>query len=171
MKCENDKLKLKVKLFHNENRRLKRKLEPCISESDTEATESSSSNSVDRTILSLVSPASKKRAKHRIKLTTPPMGKVKRAIRLDKLTPPSMPGRKNNLQEKIEKFIFQDENSICVPDKKKNNMRYRLATLEMLWEKFLSEEKEDCSYAQFTRYVPHNVIKPKPEDWGTCFYA
>ena len=52
-------------------------------ESDTEATDSSSSNSVDCTVLSPVSPASKKQAKRRIKLTTPPMGKVKRALRFE----------------------------------------------------------------------------------------
>ena len=26
----------------------------------------------------------------------------------------------------------------------------------------------DVSYSQFTRLIPSNVVKPKPEDWGTC---
>ena len=25
----------------------------------------------------------------------------------------------------------------------------------------------DCSYSQFTRHVPQNIVKLKPEDWGT----
>lgn len=25
-----------------------------------------------------------------------------------------------------------------------------------------------CSYEQFCRYIPNNIIKPKSEDWGTC---
>ena len=65
--------------------------------------------------------------------------------------------------------MTRDKNSMEVPDMKKDGMRYRLATLEILWEKFLAEEGADyCSYAQFTRYTPTNIIKPKPEDWGTC---
>ena len=40
--------------------------------------------------------------------------------------------------------------------------------MKVLREKFLADEKEDISYAQFTRYVPTNILKPKPEDWGTC---
>lgn len=37
----------------------------------------------------------------------------------------------------------------------------------MLHEKFLADKNVDLSYSQFTRHVPKNVIKPKPEDWGS----
>ena len=30
------------------------------------------------------------------------------------------------------------------------------------------DESVKSSYVQFTRYAPEHVIKPKPENWGTC---
>ena len=63
--------------------------------------------------------------------------------------------------------MLRDENSVVVPDKKKKGFQYRLATLELLWENFLAQEVADCSYAQFTRWIPDKVVKPKPEYWGT----
>ena len=61
-------------------------------------------------------------------------------------------------------------NSVVVPDEKKSKkgFRYRLSSLKLLWEKFTADENVECSYSQFTRHTPQNVIKPKPEDWGTC---
>ncbi|CAL4159016.1 unnamed protein product, partial [Meganyctiphanes norvegica] len=41
-------------------------------------------------------------------------------------------------------------------------------TLEDLHQKFVVDEELECSYPQFTRHVPGYIIKPKPEDWGTC---
>ena len=47
-------------------------------------------------------------------------------------------------------------------------LRYRLMSLKDLHEKYLVGEDYQCSYAQFTSYVLDSIIKPKPEDWGTC---
>ena len=63
-----------------------------------------------------------------------------------------------------------DQNSLVVPDvkKAKKGLRYRSSSLKVLHGKLLADEKEDILYAQFTRYAPSNILKPKPEDWGTC---
>ena len=37
-----------------------------------------------------------------------------------------------------------------------------------LHQKYLVDMDHSCSYEQQCRYIPDNVIKPKPEDWGTC---
>ena len=75
-------------------------------------------------------------------------------------------------KKQIQQWLLSDTNSICVPDKKvKEGTRYRLASLEMLHIKYLSECKsvdEEVSYSYFTTLVPKNTIKPKPESWGTC---
>ena len=28
----------------------------------------------------------------------------------------------------------------------------------------------ECSYSHFCKLVPNDIIKPKPQDWGTCLY-
>ena len=41
--------------------------------------------------------------------------------------------------------------------------------MQELHQKFLTNvQKVECSYAQFCSNVPKEIIKPKPEDWGTC---
>ena len=73
----------------------------------------------------------------------------------------------SELAEKVLKFLMQDDNSFCCPDKDKETIRYRRDTLEVLYHKFLCEEMVECSYRSFCRYVPDTIKKPKPEDWGT----
>ena len=94
---------------------------------------------------------------------------VNEVLRLDRVRV-SGSGRKSVLGKKVAEFLYQDLNSLVVPDKKKESksLRYRLSSLKVLHEKLLAEEDLECSYSQFNRLVPHNVIKPKPEDWGTC---
>ena len=89
-------------------------------------------------------------------------------MRLDKIKVDAR--RKSSLETEIENFLLDDENTIVVPDikKSKKGLRYRLLSLSNLYVKFLGEKDTDCSYSQFTRYVPDHIIKPKPEDWGTC---
>ena len=82
---------------------------------DSSGDEDQSTSSV---ILSSVSPDSKKRALERLKLDSPDTSKVRRNLRLDKISIESS-SRKSSLQCKIEKFLFSDENSIVVPDIKK----------------------------------------------------
>ena len=41
-------------------------------------------------------------------------------------------------------------------------------SVEDLHKKFLADEDLDCHYSTFARLVPQNIIKPKPDDWGTC---
>ena len=80
--------------------------------------------------------------------------------------------RNQDTKRKIQEWLLRDENSFCVPDKKvKEGTRYRLASLEMLHMKYLSECEsvdDEVSYPHFTTLVPKNIIKPKPESWGTC---
>ena len=166
---EKEKLQLKVKLFSNENRKLKRKLQQVAADSqtDSDSNDSDSELNISEEILSNVSPSSKNRALRKMKLSgKSPVNKV---LRLDRVRV-SGSGRKSVLGKKVAEFLYQDLNSLVVPDKKKESksMRYRLSSLNVLHEKFLAEEDLECSYSQFTRLVAHNVIKPKPEDWGTC---
>ena len=120
-------------------------------------------------LLGSVSPASKKRALQRLKLDPTNPSSVKRNLRLDKINIKSIE-QKSDLRTKVENFLLRDENSVLCPDikKGKKGLRYRLLSLSDLHEKFLADEDENCSFAQFTRYVPKNITKPKPEDWGTC---
>ena len=79
---------------------------------------------------------------------------------------------KNNLQKQVEEYLHRDDVSIVTPDlkKAKKGIQYRLASLQELHQRFqVDESAAKCSYSQFTCYVPDNIVKPKPEDWGTCF--
>ena len=72
------------------------------------------------------------------------------------------------LEDQIETFMLSDENSFKCPDKKKGHLRYRLTYLHVLHETFCTEYKVYCSYSNFCKLVPSNIVKPKPQDWGTC---
>lgn len=71
-------------------------------------------------------------------------------------------------QKQVEAFFMDDQNSSPVPDKKKAGFRYRLCYLHVLHHKFMADTGVDCSYSHFCRMVPSYVIRPKPQDWGTC---
>ena len=64
-------------------------------------------------------------------------------------------------------FMMDNDNSFECPDKKKEGIRYRRDIIEVLHEKFMCETMIECSARSFGRYVPENIPKPKPEDWGT----
>ena len=153
-KNEISNLKLKVKLFTNENRRLKRKLNDSCASSDS-------------SILNSVSPSAKKRAKKRLSLSGP-SNTLKQKLRLDRVKWGEE--RSSELENLVVEFLYRDDNSIVTPDKKhaKKGIRYRCESLKELHAKFLVDHDTECSYAQFTRYVPNYILKPKPEDWGTC---
>ena len=59
------------------------------------------------------------------------------------------------------------DNSFECPDAKKEGVWYRRDTVEVLHEKFVAEAMVDCSMWTLTRYIPSNVVKPKPQDLGT----
>ena len=73
----------------------------------------------------------------------------------------------SDLGEKIIPFMLDNDNSFECPDKKKEGVRCRRDTIEILHEKFLAEAIVECLLSNFARYLPKNVVKPKPEDWGT----
>ena len=163
------KLELKVKMFENLNRRLKRRLNKTneVSSSQESFSDAITASSV---VLDCVSPSAKKRAIRRIKLSNTSTPIVKNSLRLDRVNV-KQNGRPSNLKNKIITFLHADENSMEVPDVKKHKkgLRYRLLSLKELHLKFLADvEESECSYAQFCRCVPKEIIKPKPEDWGTC---
>ena len=47
-------------------------------------------------------------------------------------------------------------------------IRYRLSTINSLYEKFLSESHFNCNILYFKKNIPLYVIKPNPNDCGTC---
>ena len=170
---KNKYLEFKVKMFKNANRKLKRKFDAinlqynALENMSNHSSDGSNEVTPASSILESVSPCAKKRAIRLLKLNPSIRKSIKRKLRFDKVLVES--GRKSTLKMKIEKFLLKDENSVVVPDikKSKKGIRYRLMTLEDLHQKFVVDEQE-CSYPQFTRHVPGYIIKPKPEDWGTC---
>ena len=69
------------------------------------------------------------------------------------------------LGEKVIEFMV--DNSFECPDKCREGVQFRRDTIECLHQKFMSETLIECSLSAFSRYVPSNIIKPKPTDWGT----
>ena len=67
----------------------------------------------------------------------------------------------------MENFTNEEGNSSECSDKKKTHLMYRVDFLSVLHQKFLAELGRECSFAQFCRLVPENIVKPKPSDWGT----
>ena len=97
------------------------------------------------------SPGSKKRVRRRLKCTSSPF--LRKTLRLDRVK------MQSQLLKEIIDFLNSNGNTV-VPDKKKQKkeLRYQLPNPKTLWRKFSSVI--NCSYAQFTRYVPPNIIKP-----------
>ena len=82
------------------------------------------------------------------------------------------------MAEKVKKFFDREDISQVCPDTRKFKkdpvtgekvpLRYPLHYLTLLYDKFIAETSEECCYETFTRHVPHYVIKPEAEEWGTC---
>ena len=111
-----------------------------------------------------------KRALRRLRLTTQNPSPMKRLKRLKRVKVQSL-DRPSNFKEKVKYFMLNDENFVVVPDfkKSKKGLRYMLLLLNDLYLKFLLEYSAIyCCYQTFTMLIPPNIIKPKPEDWGTC---
>lgn len=64
------------------------------------------------------------------------------------------------LSQKVINFMRDDENFITHPDKKKEQLRYRLDYLHVFHEKFLNEYKAECSYSNYCELVINDVVKP-----------
>ena len=75
---------------------------------------------------------------------------------------------RKHLGTRLDKVVVRVRQTITLEDNKKEHLRYRLTYLHVLHEKFLAEYKVDCSYSNFCKLVPSNIVKPKPQDWGTC---
>ena len=167
-------INLKLNMFRRENNRLRMSLkwkeekEMNTSELPIDSDASDETSSVSEVLMKIVSPDAKKRAKYRLKLDPPAADSVKRDLRLDRVSIPSE--KKSYTQLKVEEFMLQDVNSIVVPDIKASNknLRYMLMSRRDLHQKYLVDMDHSCSYEQFCRYIPNNIIKPKSEDWGTC---
>ena len=73
------------------------------------------------------------------------------------------------LQKQVETFLMRDDNSTVTPDVKKaiKGIRYRLPSLEKFYERFIVDESVECSYFQFTRYMP-NKAKIEKLDYMLC---
>ena len=78
-----ENIKLKVMMFSNENRRLKRRLQSSMIVESDEELEDETEN-VSDVLLNNVSPAAKLRAKHKLKLSSP-KSPIRKKLHLDKL--------------------------------------------------------------------------------------
>jgi len=189
-------LKVKVKALTSKIRR-KRTYHPAspsssLSSSDINLYSSSSaspntSSCEERTplakqIYSLLSPGTKQKTKRALSINKP-VGFSKKirtelGINIHK-TENLKSTDKSALCKEVEKFFQRPDITKICPDKKKIvtdpsdksskvQVQYRMGTLKTLHHKFEAENKEPCSLSSFKRYVPFNVQKPKPNDWGTC---
>ena len=135
----------------------------------------SASSSLSSSILDVVSPLSRKKVYRRLS-QQPEFPAVKKQLRKE--------GRRINLRDSLEErneesvtrqelshavvnFMNEEGNSSECPDKDKTHLRYRLDFLSVLHQKFVAESNHECSFAQFCRLIPENIVKPKPTDWGT----
>ena len=110
--------------------------------------------SVASIIWDSLSPTSKKKSSRKIALSSK-SSTVKYKLR-------------KHLGTRLDKVVVRVRQTITLEDKKKEHLRYRLTYLHVLHEKFLAGYKVDCSYSNFCKLVPSNIVKPKPQDWGTC---
>lgn len=115
-----EKLILKVKIAHNKNRRLKRKLKKLSEVDETNSDEDNGDAETDtmNTIMGSISPAPKKRALERLKINDNVTKLVRKALRLDRVGK-RVNKKKEGVERVIKDFIFTDANSIVVPDTKK----------------------------------------------------
>ena len=189
---------LTVKVAKHHNRRLSKKLKkkditpssPILSSSFIETPQASSSNSEDEspkdspensgiaspktmvlTLWGSLSPATQKRSTRKMILSSSrsPMRKGMRkhmGKRIEKVV--DSLSKKDELSQKVVNVTRDDETSMTCPDKKKEKLRYRLDYLRVFHEKFLSEYQVECSYSHFCKLVRNDIVRTKPQDWGTC---
>ena len=189
---------VKIAKLTNHNRRLSKKLKkkditpssPILSSTFIETPQASSSNSevespkdspknsgiaspktMVSTLWDSLSPATQKRSTRKMILSSSrsPMRKGMRkhmGKRIEKVAD-SLP-KKDELSQKVVNVTRDDETSITCPDKKKEKLRYRLDYLHVLHETLLSEYQVGCSYSHFCKLIRNDIVRPKPQDWGTC---
>ena len=165
---------IRIRRYSLENRRLKRKLEKVLpveesSEESEEVEVIDNEFDVSAEVLRNLVTCAEKACTSADKLDNSLSLPIRKKLRLDRVVTVKR-GRKPDLKMKVEEFVNSDLNSVVVHDEKnvKKGLRYRLSSLKVLYEKFLADSTVDCSYSQFTRLIPTNVVKPKAEDWGTC---
>ena len=101
------------------NQRLKRKLQKNKQKgfsSDEEL--DNPCDTAEAILIGSVSPASKKRAKRRLKLSKTIIGPAKNELRVNR-TRISALGRKSRFEKQVKDFMLRDENSIIIPNIKK----------------------------------------------------
>jgi len=142
---------------------------------DEDATGGTASSSLSSSILDVVSPHSRKKVYQRLSQQSnfPAIRKQlrKEGKRINLRDSLEEQGNESLVRKElthvIENFMNEEGNSSECPDKDKTHMIYRLDFLSVLHQKFLAESGRDCSFAQFCRLIPENIVKPKPTDWGT----
>ena len=71
---------------------------------------------------------------------------------------------------KLKIVEFAKINTIDVPDKRKyaKGIRFRTASLLVLYNTFEAENPNICSYQTFCQYWPAHFVKPCASEFGTC---
>ena len=130
-------------MFSNEDQWLKRQMKRQLSSTLNDSGELGESSDQSSLLVAVTSPAARQQATKQLSLQKTSRSTVRK---------------------------FHVDNSVVAPDvrKAKKGIRYHLSMLQELHERFIVDQSVECSYSQFTRHVPENIIKPKPEYWGTC---
>ena len=91
----------------------------------------SSPDTRESVMLDAISPGAKKRAKRKLKLDDSLSPGIKKALRLDKVDVQQNDTkghvRNQDTNRKIQEWLLRDENSFCVPDKKKSKKGLAIA--------------------------------------------
>ena len=171
--------KLVVKLNIDRKRAVGCKKKIPVEQPSTSGSPNSKSTSVSSLVWSNITPRSKRKVKLNMQnsSTDLPRGTcsaVRRAlgINLSNDCAVGKADKTTDLSKNIIDFFNRDDVSKVCPDSKKMQgsqpVRYRLAYLSILHNKFEAETGMTCHYSTFVRHMPKYIIKPKPEDWGTC---
>ena len=177
-------LTVKVAKLTNHNRRLSRKVKkkditpssPILSSTVIETPQTSTSNSeaespktsptnngiaswktMVSTLWDSLSPATLKRTTQKMILSSSrsPMRRGMRKHMGKWIEVVDSLPKEDALSQKVVNFMRDNESSMTCPDKKKEKAQVSAWLLA-------------CSYSHFWKLLPNYIVKPKPQDWGTC---
>ena len=135
--------------------------------------------SVSEVLWNTLTPQTKLRAARSIQASTAAKGMSKKfrdELGININRKPTPPPEKGQLQKDVEDFMNRDDITVMCPDERKKidvgdkslQLRYRRSALDILHSQFQAETNVECSLRAFQLYIPKNVIKPSPDEWGTC---
>ena len=184
-------VKRKIKKQENKLRWKFKEKESAVKDSSKEGSSSSPSTSeklvISKAIWGHLSPKSRHKVARSLKISPEIPKGLNYAIRKElgvNISNPYDIGQEKEMifQRDIRLFFERPDIARTCPDTKrmvpdpaergkKVPARYRLGTIKMLHWRFEAETGVVCSLECFRQNIPFDVVRPKPNDWGTCLCA